>query len=200
MPYTQLAPTYTLPAASTSTLGGIKTDGTITTLDANNVLQISKNDLLAGTGTGSIALATSEYSASGTNAILIGGGRLAAASGANSIAIGTDAEAVLENDIAIGAESYASGYDASNPGLAIGANANVPNGGIQLGSGTTTSRNDFNVGIASSNFKLLDLSTGLIPSARIPGATVANAGKYLTINSSGEIVAADLPLYNGGVS
>ena len=200
MPYTQLSQPYVLPAASTSTLGGIKTDGTITTLDASNVLQISKNDLLAGTGTGSIALTTSSYSASGANAILIGGGRLAAASGTNSVAIGTNADAVLENDIAIGADSYASGYDASNPGLAIGANAQVTNGGIQLGSGTTTSRNDFNVGIGSANYKLLDLSTGLIPSARIPGATVANAGKYLTINSSGEIVASDLPLYSGGVS
>lgn len=189
MPYTQLSQPYVLPAASTSTLGGIKTDGIVTTLDANNQIQISKNALLAGTGTGSISIATSTYSASGTNAILIGAGNQASALGNNSVGIGTQAYTGANNDIAIGHSAYA------NEGIAIGHNSNAYHGGIQLGTGTTNS-SDFKV----VSYKLLDLSTGLIPSARIPGATVANAGKYLTINSSGEIVAADLPLYNGGVS
>lgn len=185
MPYTQLPPPYILPAASTSALGGIKTDGTITTLDANNKLQISKNDLCAGSGTESVQLGKGQY---GT------------ATGTHSVAIGYNAEADMENDLAIGNGAQATGYDSTHPGIAIGKDAFAVNGGIQLGTGSTSSRNDFQVGTYEGNYKLLDLSTGLIPSARIPGATVANAGKYLTINSSGEIVAADLPLYNGGVN
>ena len=185
MPYTQLAPLYVLPPASTSSLGGIKPDGTITTLGANNQLQISKNDLCVG---------------SGTESVQIGKGQYARATGTHSVAIGYNADSDGENDIAIGNGAQATCYDSTHPGIAIGTNAFAVNGGIQLGTGSTSHRNDFQVGTYEGNYKLLDLSTGLIPSARIPGATVANAGKYLTINSSGEIVAADLPLYNGGVS
>lgn len=185
MPYTQLSQPYVLPAASTSTLGGIKTDGTITTLNANNQLQISKNDLCAGSGTESVQLGKGQY---GT------------ATGAHSVAIGYNAEADGENDIAIGNGAQASCYDSTHPGIAIGKAAYATNGGIQIGTGSTNNRNDFQVGTYEANYKLLDLSTGLIPSARIPGATVANAGKFLKINASGEIVAESLPLYNGGVS
>lgn len=194
-----VATSFMLPAASNSTIGGIKVDGAITTLDANNQLKISKNALLAGTGTGSISIATSEYSASGTNAILIGGGNLAAASGSNSIAVGTNAEAVIENDIAIGTGSYASGYDANHPGIAIGRDAYAVQGGIQLGEGTTNNRNDFCVGCYEENYKLLDLSTGRIPSARIPGVGIDNAGKFLKIDTQGELVAEALPVYAGEV-
>ncbi len=172
MPYTQLFQPYVLPAASTSTLGGIKTDGTITTLNANNQIQISKNDLLAGTGTESLAIGDSSM-----------------ASGDYSVAIGSHARAT----------SHVVNDHVESSGIAIGDTAKATDGGIQLGSGTNADHDAFCVG-GASNYKLLDLSTGLIPSARIPGATVANAGKYLTINSSGEIVAADLPLYNGGVN
>ena len=207
MPYTQLAPNYTLPPASTSKLGGIKTDGTITTLDAGNTLQINKNALLAG---------------SGTNAILIGAGNNAAAQGDNSIGIGTQVYTGSANDIAIGNGAYA------YAGIAIGYNAATYHGGIQIGTGSTTSSNDFQV----TSYKLLDLSTGLIPAGRIPAATtstvggvkidgssitisnnvisatnplasvavVANSGKFLKIDSTGAVIAEELPIYNGGVS
>lgn len=185
MPYTQLSQPYVLPAASTSTLGGIKTDGTITTLDSSSQLKINKNALCDGSGTDSIQL---------------GAGQFAVAQGTHSVAIGFNASADVENDIAIGCGAQASNYDADHPGIAIGRDAYAIQGGIQLGEGTTNNRNDFCVGCYEANYKLLDLATGLIPSARIPGATVANAGKFLKINASGEIVAESLPLYNGGVS
>ena len=185
MPYTQLAPNYTLPPASTSKLGGIKTDGTITTLDSSSQLKIDKNALCSGAGTDSVQL---------------GAGQFAVAQGTHSVALGYNAEADMENDIAIGNGAQATHYDSTHPGLAIGKDAWATNGGIQIGTGSTTSRNDFQVGTYEANYKVLDLATGLIPSARIPGATVANAGKFLKINASGEIVAESLPLYNGGVS
>ena len=207
MPYSQLQQPYVLPVASTSTLGGIKTDGTVTTLNASNQLQINKNALLAG---------------SGTNAILIGAGNNAAAQGDNSIGIGTQAYTGSANDIAIGNGAYA------DAGIAIGYNADTYHGGIQIGTGSTTSSNDFQV----TSYKLLDLSTGLIPAGRIPAATtstvggvkidgssitisngvisatnplasvavVANSGKFLKIDSTGAVIAEELPIYNGGVS
>lgn len=174
MPYTQLPPLYVLPAASTSTLGGIKTDGTITTLDASNQLTINKNSLLAGTGN-------------------------------NSIQVGSGGSAANSLDVAIGFNAAATGGvigQGTAPAIAIGplATATGPNN-IQLGNGTNSDASpSLYVGGNAANHKLLDLATGLIPSARIPGATVANAGKFLKINASGEIVAESLPLYNGGVS
>lgn len=173
MPYTQLSPHYTLPPASASTLGGICIGGAFD-LNIDNQLTCDKDVLLKGTGN-------------------------------NSIQVGSGGSAANSLDVAIGFNAAATGGvigQGTAPAIAIGplATATGPNN-IQIGHGTNSDASpSLYVGGNAANHKLLDLSTGLIPSARIPGATVANAGKYLTINSSGEIVAADLPLYNGGVS
>lgn len=171
MPYTQMQ--KPLSPASTSTLGGIRTGGAFD-LNIYNQLTCDKDVLLKGTGK-------------------------------NSIQVGSGGSAANSLDVAIGFNAAATGGvigQGTAPAIAIGplATATGPNN-IQIGHGTNSDASpSLYVGGNAANHKLLDLATGLIPSARIPGATVANAGKYLTINSSGEIVAADLPLYNGGVS
>lgn len=178
MPYTQLPPQYVLPAASTSTLGGIKTDGTITTLDANNVLSIDPAALLAGEGLRSANIR-------GT------------ASGIESIAIGESSIAYDDYSVAIGSHARAKSYTDNSvdmSGIAIGDTAKALNGGIQIGSGTNNDYDAFCVGGVSSNYKLLDLSTGLIPSARLPVADSTTTGAVkadgTTItNSSGTLSA-----------
>lgn len=198
MPYTQLAQPFVLTAASTSKLGGIKIDGDVVTLD-NDVLSIDGTKLLKGTGTNSVAI---NGNAEEQNTVAISG----SAKDLDGVAIGANSAAYDEACIAIGpgAKAYAC-YDSTTDefqwaGIAIGDTANATNGGIQLGSGTNRDSDTFCVGGDSENFELLNLTSGKIPSARIPGATVTNAGKFLKIDAQGEVVAEALPLYNGGVS
>lgn len=198
MPYTQLAQPFVLTAASTSKLGGVKIDGDVVTLD-NDVLSIDGTKLLKGTGTNSVAI---NGNAAQQNTVAISG----SASEPYGVAIGANSDAYGEACIAIGPGAKASDcYDSTTyeflwGGIAIGNSAKATNGGIQLGSGTNRDSDTFCIGGYSENFELLNLTSGKIPSARIPGAMVANAGKFLKINASGEVVAESLPLYTGGVS
>lgn len=213
------------PVASTAVIGGIKVDGTVTTVNASNQLQINRNSLVAGTNTNSIALGNnvSQYGC-GNSSIAIGNGPSAMA--ASDIAIGTEAYAF--SGIAIGYNSYAEGSSGTSTGIAIGYNATANNGGIQIGSGTA-SGTSFSV----NSYQMLNLNTGLIPYQRLPYASSsnvgavkvdnstikvdvngkisasdqlssikisANAGKFLKIDSNGNIVVESLPVYNGAVS
>lgn len=106
--------------------------------------------------------------------------------GANSSAIGMNSIAIGAETIASGSRSTALGYNANSSGnlatalgfnatassnlaIALGYNAtsNATNS-IQLGQGTLSTPNTFQVG----NYPLLDLSTGLIPSDRLPDTTI----------------------------
>lgn len=230
---TGLIPSQRLPTASTSSIGGIKVDGTIASINASNQLSISKNALLAGTGTDSIAIGTG--GSSGTGCIFIGTGTTGEATGKGSIAIGFAAEALSDQDIAFGSFASAEGTSVGNivfPSLAIGYNAVASNGSIQIGYGSNNTTGTLNVGFRGSGNYCLLTSSGIIPKERLPiadtvnqgavridGTTITisngtisaldrlgsvaiseNEGKYLTIDSSGDVVASDLPLYNGGVS
>lgn len=201
-----IAPTD-FPTAGTSTLGGVKTDGTIVTTSAQGVLSIDKNQLVKGTGTGSIAL-----------------GGSSSASYANDIAIGTGAQA----------SGY---YVSVQPlmdlaGIAIGNQAQATNGAIQIGQGTNTTMGTVSFGFNNyGNFQILDQSHK-VPRERLYAATTSdfgtikpdgatitisdgvitaadqtcgvkktrNAGKFLMIGEDGEIVPEALPIYNGEVS
>ena len=202
----------TFPVASTSAVGGVKVDGTVVSVDVSNCLTIDKNQLLKGTGDFSIAIGTDSAAsvantiaigtssdASASNAIAVGRSSGASAGASNAIAVGYSAQATQHESIAIG----------SNAGVtkaystAIGYNAFVTGAqySIQLGKGNNSSSTaSFCVGGPSTNYTLMDLTTGKIPSARIPGASAANARKYLTISLSGEIVATSLPVYSGSVT
>lgn len=236
-----IIPSARLPIASVNSSGAIKVDGTVTSVNNSNQLQISKNSLLAGTGTDSIAIGTG--GSSGTSCIFIGTGTGAGASGQDSVAIGTGASASYQNDVAIGPYASAIAMSTSlqiyTPSLAIGYGAVSTGGGIQIGYGTNSERT-LSIGFPmtyqnsdiSARYVLLT-SNGKIPADRLPKAStstpgavkldgtsitidnsgvikaedqlaylkdVAFAGKYLVIDSDGDISAADLPLYNGGVS
>lgn len=190
-----VATDFSLPVASTSTIGGIKVDGTKLTIGASNVLQINKNALVSGTGSdslclGSSALASSQYS--------IAFGYQTEASSTEAIAIGFYAEASYSKALAIGSEAVAGSSNSSAIGAGAEVAANTSNS-IQLGRGTNSTAYTFSVGCATGNYTLLDLSTGRIPSARIPGVGIDNAGKFLKINAQGELVAEALPVYAGEV-
>lgn len=237
MPYTQLSPPYTLPPASTSTLGGVKVDGITFKLNDSKFLKCDRNQLLTGTAQNSIQIGYSNAGATGNSAIQIGMGiNNGSAAGTGSIAIGADGLASYDYDVAIGYGAQATGYHPTALldfcSVAIGRQAIASQGCIQIGQGTNNTVGTFCVGFGNlGNFVLLDNSQK-VPAARLPAATTsalgavqpdgttitvtngvitaadqlasvktaANAGKFLKINASGEIVAESLPLYNGGVS
>ena len=86
------------------------------------------------------------------------------ATGSNSVAVATPSSVSANNAVAVGYNSYVSGY----MGTAIGAYAkSTSSNAIQLGYGTNGEANSLYVGTSTSNnYKMLD-DTGLIPDARI---------------------------------
>ena len=134
-----------------------------------------------------------------------------------SVAIGSVAKGYSENGVAIGngAQSgYQNGSNRNTANIAIGRNAKCNTSGmadeygtaigsgaevtgkaaIQLGFGSNTSANTFSVGFYGQNsntpYTLLDGTTGLIPTARIPGSVSmsnfdSNDATTLTVPTSG---------------
>lgn len=93
--------------------------------------------------------------------------------GTNSITIGNSAKVYSSGSVAIGQNAYVSngqgvgiGYNASAEGLGVGIGYNAKaqgSGSIQLGVGTNSTANTFQV----YTYPMLDGTTGLIPAARI---------------------------------
>ena len=116
---------------------------------------------------------------------------------AEGVAIGSYAEASGTNSIAIGGNDvYSSNTRATYPdSIAIGDNAKATAArAIQLGSGTNSTQDAFNVG----SYTLLDGTTGKIPSGRIPDilpSQTGNNGKFLTTDGS----SASWAQVNGGI-
>lgn len=124
-------------------------------------------------------------------------GILGAVNGSGAISIGYRAEAPaggITIGQSAGLSSSGSSYgiaigDAARAGyaaIAIGSNGNTGAfasgiSSIQLGAGTNNDANTFQVG----NYKMLNLSTGFIPAARI-----AVDGNTITVNSSGQLEAS----------
>lgn len=109
-------------------------------------------------GTGSIAIGSTDSYSSRTTA----GYSNSSGSNTGGIAIGWKAQC--------NTESYS-----NNNGIAIGASAIVQAAhAIQLGYGTNSTANTFSVGFQGQNsgtpYTLLDGTTGLIPTARVPGS------------------------------
>ena len=147
--------------------------------NANNSIAIGgqSSSSSMGTAIGGFTTADTMHSvaigfssdANSTETVAIG--HLAITNSIHSIAMGNGA--VVENNancsIAIG--NRAEVFDNSTDSIAIGNMAKV--GGnlancIQLGTGQVGTSNTFQVG----NYPLLDLTTGLIPSERLPDATI----------------------------
>lgn len=202
MPYTQLSPPYTLPPASTSTLGGVKVDGTVVTVNASDQLEIDKNELLKGTAQNSIQIGYSNAGATGNSAIQIGMGiNNGSAAGTGSIAIGADGLASTDYDVAIGYGAQAVGYHVSGSlldfsSVAIGRQAIASNGGIQIGQGTNNELGTVCFGFGNAgNFQILD-KNHKVPAARLPAATTSALGAVqpdgttITV-TNGVITAAD---------
>lgn len=91
-------------------------------------------------------------------------------------------------EIAIGKDSYASGYSA----VALGASANVSGAGaIQLGYGTNNAAYTFSVGIWNKgNYRMLE-ADGTIPPERITSANWTDAQRLAILQSLGCTVESD---------
>ncbi len=116
----------------------------------------------------------------------IGGGSSATAS--VSTALGANSEVSATQAVAIGYNSNSGARNAS----ALGSGATISTGAIsaiQLGYGTNSTAKTLSVGFydatTPTNYELLDGTTGLIPSGRIP---IDNS--TITVNSSGQLVAS----------
>ena len=209
------------PAASTSKVGGVKVDGTVLSVDSYDVLKINKNALVVGNATNSITIGTeTENYSSGVSSIAIGD--TASARKLRDIAIGYGAYANASHGVAIGPVAEALDEGA----VAIGSSATAGRYAVQLGNGTA-SANTFGVDsfqlLDLTNGKIpaarLPVATAnAVGGVKVDGTSItisndiisatdvlesvkteANSGKYLTINSSGEVVATSLPIYNGEV-
>lgn len=174
---------YVLPAATTTTIGGIAVDGNLFTIDTNNLNRLTIDPVVFMTQT------------------------------LESVRIGGNSHADLPNDIAVGNGSSAYGsmgvfYD--YPAIAVGRNAFAEGASaIQLGPGSN-STSSFSVGFKTSsttaNYTLLNLD-GTIPYQRLPiadtnvgavkadGTTISNSSGTLSAvtatNSSAGIVTPD---------
>lgn len=104
-----------------------------------------------------------ENTATGTNALTILGTASTVASGIN---IGGSSRADAGFSVALG--HGAQGNGATSTALGYGAIASV-NSSIQIGKGTNSTANSLSVGFngASTNYQLLDGTTGLIPDERL---------------------------------
>ena len=114
----------------------------------------------------------------GTDSIAIGNSAKVYAHGA--VAIGQSASITNGQGVAIGSSAKADG-----PGIGIGVNANAKgNGSIQLGSGTNSTANTFQVW----TYPMLDGTTGKIPMARLPIVQCTQA-EYDALVSGGTVDA-----------
>lgn len=198
---------YVLPVATTTTIGGVAVDGNLFTIDTNawNRLKIDPvvlmtqtlesvqiggsthvdipNDIAIGNG-------ASAYGYMGTfydyPALAIG--RNAFAQGASSIQIGPGSNTTSSLSVGFKTSSTTANYEL------LKLDGSIPYQRLPI-AGT-------NVGAVKADGTTITISNGVITAADQTNGVKnsANSGKYLTINSSGEIVASDLPLYSGGVS
>lgn len=101
----------------------------------------------------------------------------------NAINIGYSSTALNSGDIAMGRGSNARG----GVSIALGFDATVSNNcsnAIQLGTGTNSTANTFNVGFRNvDNYQLLDGTTGLIPDARL-SSNIARTSAIPTVNNA----------------
>lgn len=165
----------------------------------NDVISVT-SPTLVNTATGNGSLTIYGYSTSQRHAINIGYSSTALAQG---VAIGYSADAG-EYGFALGTAANAGYY-----GVAIGYSADASLGSIQIGYGTNSQSMTMAVGFYNGTtayeYQLLDGTTGLIPSGRLP---VDNSS--ITINSNGqlqatpernigEIIQSMLPLTDAGL-
>lgn len=208
------------PVASTSVVGGVKVDGTIATVNSSDVLQVNKNKLVLSTGTDSIALGRG---ATASDSYDIAIGRLASSDGVLSysgatpaIAIGYQASATGHDSIAIGDEAVVNG----NYSIQIGGGICNEDHSLYIGAGEGGNSKVYDLHTGKIENARLPYPTEYLAGAVQPDGTsitmtndgvisavdpleslkvAANAGKYLTINSSGAVVATSLPVYAGEV-
>ena len=113
-----------------------------------------------------------------------------------AINIGTSSQATGSYGVSLGAYSYANGSQALGLGYFAGATANYA---IQLGHGTNSTASTLYVGFSTSNYLLLDGTTGLIPDARISSNIARSADIPTTTsdltNDSGFITSSALTPY-----
>ena len=114
--------------------------------------------------------------------------------GQDCVAIGSGAQATVDNSIAIGRQAHATGSSTiaigngatTNGGIAIGRNAQGGIENIQLGNGTNPDRNTFKVGNANGNFEIMS-ADGTIPAARHASLPSADGTYVLKLVISGGV-------------
>ena len=158
-------------------------------------------------GIESIAIGTS-VTASGANSIVIGSPRLgnilgietqdrAEATGADSIAIGTGADADDENSIAIGCNAGASG----NNSISLGSGSSTSgNNSIAIGNARAEHDNSVAIGIGSSTSSANQIVLGTPNDiVYIPGKLIVGQQCFLGANLSGNDCGVAGQWGNGGV-
>ena len=130
-----------------------------TPYDAANPDKFIKN-----TATGTNSITVNGTATSSSYAINIGKGSSATKS--NAVALGYNASAAGSSSVAIGNSAGASTAGISGVAIGDGAKSQAQYA-IQLGKGTNTVASTLSVGFGSTNYTLLNGSTGLIPNGRL---------------------------------
>lgn len=183
----------------------LKGDGTWATVGGNSYtagtgIDITNNEIsvasptLTNTATGNRSLAISDmFRTTGENNVNIGGyatARSGVAVGFNaqsranySVSIGIDSDVEGNFGIAIG--EYARAF--SNKSIAIGSSSYVTasaTSSIQIGKGTNDEADTVKFGNDTNNWKLLDLTTGLIPDARLSSNVQTTSNLVTSVSSA----------------
>lgn len=141
-----------------------------------------------GTSRGySIVIGKSATALAYTNMVSIGNS--ARTSGSNGIAIGSQAQANSTNAISIGSYTFSQGVDSIAIGSGNTGSFASANASIQLGEGTNSTANSFQV----YSYTMLDKTTGKIPMARLPIVQISQAD-YDALVSGGTVDANTLYL------
>ena len=149
----------------------------------NGTAWIDYSKFIVNKATGTDSLTIFGTAATANNAINIGA-TSSMAGGSYSVGIGYGAKCNSSNAVAIG-RSASVGSNARDV-TAIGYNARIASNAdyaIQLGNGQNSTAKTLSVGFNTTNYQLLDGTTGLIPDARI---------------SSNIARASDIPTYTAG--
>ena len=130
-----------------------------TPYDAANPDKFIKN-----TATGTNSITVNGTATSSSQAINIGKGSSATKS--NAVALGYNASAAGSSSVAIGNSAGASTAGISGVAIGDGAKSQAQYA-IQLGKGTNAVASTLSIGFGSTNYTLLNGSTGLIPNGRL---------------------------------
>ena len=199
---------YVLPVATTTTIGGIAVDGDLFSIDTNawNRLKIDPvvlltqtlesvqiggsthvdlpNDIAIGNGASAYGSTTIFYD---YPAIALGRG--AFAQGASSIQIGPGSNTASSFSVGFKTSSTTANYEL------LKLDGTIPYQRLPIA--------DTDVGAVKADGTTITITSAGVISATDTLASVktsANAGKYLTIDSSGNVVATNLPVYTGGIN